>query len=82
VSVAFLRKYYLAFNYICGVLGQQAESSDHLIVVHGLKYLIALPLSAGRKVDSEFVLGALSDVLSAPVKFSLDIEKPLTASVV
>jgi hypothetical protein len=33
---------------------------------------------AGRKVESAFVLGALSDVLSAPVKFSLGTEEPLS----
>jgi hypothetical protein len=75
--VYFLKECCLALNYICGVLGLQAESSDHLIVVHGLKYLMALALSAGRKVESEFVLGALSDVLSTPVKFSLGIEDHL-----
>lgn len=58
---------------VCGVLGLQAESSDHLIVVHGFKYLVALPFSVGRKVESAFVLGALSDDLSSPAKFSLGI---------
>ena len=63
------------------MLGLPAESSDHLILVHGLKYLMALPLSAGKKVESEFVHGALSDVLSAPVKFFLGAEEPLSVSI-
>jgi hypothetical protein len=37
---------------------------------------MALPLPIGRKVESAFVLGALSDVLSALGKFSFRNEEP------